>query len=110
MNEDITELWPLLTDSEKEAWDQLKSTLDSSGMKLISRDMGEVFTTLNSQIFSCENWDQYLFIRGQLDAFRVFLNLEGRALNQLSMAVQERAEADAEAEIELPTIPVENFV
>jgi len=101
---DIGALWGDLTDSEKEAWQQIQNTLGSPGWKIVVRDFEELGDSLSSQIFNAQNWDQYVFIRGQLDAIRHVLNVGDRVAFQLQNAVNERTpEAEVDEQLVLPS-------
>lgn len=100
------ELWAALTDAEKEAWQQVQTTLGSPGFAMIKRDLTEVGDAISQKVFHAENWDQYVFMRGQLDTLRMLLNLENRVLVQLNQSVAERA---TDLEVEGEPVEVEAF-
>jgi len=104
MSED---LWATLSDTEKEAWQQIQNTLASPGYKLIQRDLSETAEAISQRIFNAENWDQYIFMRGQLDILRVVLGTEHRVLLQLNEAVNERTAESEEFQV---STPEESFI
>ena len=79
-----------LTPSEKEAWSHIESMIASPGFKIVNRDLGELRDALAKQIFYVKSWDEYLFIKGQIDALYLLINIEQRALQQFQQAVANR--------------------
>lgn len=100
---DINELWEKLTDSEKEAWTQIQNTIGSPGFKILRRDVESIGDSLAEAIHNVQNWDQYVFVKGQLNTLALFLNLQDRVLLQLQQAVAERQSAsEEERPVEVP--------
>ena len=99
----IDDLWEQLTDSEKEAWTQIQTTIASPGFKILERDITEIGDNLSQAIHNVQNWDQYCFVKGQLNVLSLFLGLQDRVLLQLEQAVSERTpDPEAETPLEVP--------
>ena len=100
----IDDLWEDLTDSEKEAWNQLQSTVTSPGWKLLARDLeNEVALRQEAILGGVSTWDQYVLLQGQVDGLRGALRAEDRALAQLAHAVAERVpDPDSETPLVIP--------
>ena len=92
------ELWSSLTDSEKNTWKELDSTINSPGFQNIRRDLREVAEGLEKLLFNCQTWEQYQRTLGALEALSLLLNVEGRAIQQLQQSVLERQQEEPQPE------------
>jgi len=88
------DLWEKLTDSEKETFGKLQSTLGSPGWAIILQDITEKLEGLAGVLDNAQSWDQYNYARGLRDGLVQVINIPDRLNLEFAQAVQERAESE----------------
>jgi len=96
----MDELFAALTPSEKEAWSQIESMVESPGFKIVKKDLEDLRDALAVNIFHVKGWEEYLYTKAQIDTLNLLINVEQRALQQLQQAVANRQVPEAQESTE----------
>ena len=102
------ELWEELTPQEQDTWNALKDLQDHVGFRLLKQDLQYRFDTLLLQQRNSTSWEQFCFIKGQLDVLNAVINVQAQVAAQLHMNVVQRGIGSVDEET--ATEAVEDFV